>query len=61
MHAIMAGLLFWIFQKDCDFPWEAKEKKAMVILQNALCNAPVMKILDISNGIKQIVMGVDAS
>jgi len=30
-------------------------------LKEALCNTPVLKILDISDGTGQIVVGVDAS
>jgi hypothetical protein len=33
----------------------------MVILKEALCNAPVLKMLDVRDGAGQIVVGVDAS
>ena len=60
-YAIVAGPLFRILRKDVKFQWETEEKKAMAILKEALCNAPVLKTLDISDGAGQIVVGVDAS
>ena len=48
-------------RKDVEFQWETEEKKAMAILKEALCNAPALKTLDVSNGAGQIVVGVDAS
>jgi len=47
--------------KDIEFQWETKEQKAMAILKEALCNAPALKTLDVSDGAGQIVVGVDTS
>ena len=60
-YAIVAGPLFRILRKDVEFPWETEEKKAMAILKEALCNAPALKTLDVRDGARQIVVGVDAS
>jgi hypothetical protein len=47
--------------KDVEFHWETEEKKAVAILKEALSNASALKILDISDGAGQIVVGVDTS
>jgi len=60
-YAIVAGPLFRILRKDVEFQWETEEKKAMAILKEALCNAPALKRLDVSDGARQIVIAVDAS
>jgi len=60
-YAIVAGPVFQILRKDVEFQRETEEMKAMAMLKEALCNAPVSKTLDVSDGAGQIVMGVDAS
>jgi hypothetical protein len=60
-YAIVAGPLFRILRKDFEFQWETNEKKAMAMWKEALCNAPALKTLDVSDGAGQIVVGVDAS
>jgi hypothetical protein len=60
-YAIVAGPLFRILRKDIEFPWETEEKKAMAILKEALCNATALKTFDVTDGARQIVVGVDAS
>jgi hypothetical protein len=50
-----------MLQKDVEFQWETEEKTAMAILKEALCNAPALKTVDLSDGTGQIVVGVDAS
>jgi len=60
-YAIVAGPVFQILRKDVEFQWETEEKKAMAILKEALCNVPALKMLDVSDGAGQIVVGVDAS
>jgi len=60
-YAIVAGPLFRILRKDFEFQWETEEKNAMAILKEALCNAPALKTLDVSDGAGQIVVGVDVS
>jgi hypothetical protein len=47
-------------QKDVEFKWVTEEKKAMAIMKEALCNAPAWKMLHVSDGTGQIVVGVDA-
>jgi hypothetical protein len=46
-------------RKDIKFPCETEKKKALTILKKALCNAPGLKTLAISDGAGQIDMGVD--
>jgi len=48
-------------QKDVEFQLETEEKEAMAIQKAAICNAPVLMLLDVSNGAWQIVLVVDAS
>jgi hypothetical protein len=48
-------------RKDVEFQCETEEKKAMANLKEALCNAPALRTLDLSDGAGQIVVGVDAS
>jgi hypothetical protein len=60
-YAMVAGLLFRILRKDVEFQWETEEKKAMAILKEALCNAPALKTLDVSDGTGQILIRVGAS
>jgi hypothetical protein len=60
-YAIVAGPLFRILRKDVEFQWETEEKKAMAILKEALCNAPALNTLEVSDGAGQIVVGVNAS
>jgi hypothetical protein len=60
-YSIVTGLLFRILQKDIEFQWESDEKKAVAILTEALCNAPALKMLEVTNGTGQIFVGVDTS
>jgi len=59
--AMVAGPAFQILWTDIKSQWETEAKKAMIILMEALCNTPVSKTLDMSDGTGQIVVGVDAS
>jgi len=43
------------------FHWEPEGNKAMTMLKEALCNAPVLKTLDVNDGMRQIHVGVEAS
>jgi len=60
-YPIVAGPLCRIFWNDVEYQWETEEKKAMAILKEGLCTATALKMLDISDGAGQIVVGVDAS
>jgi len=44
------GPRFRILRKDIKFQWETEKQNAMAVLQEALCNAPALKTLDVSNG-----------
>jgi len=55
------GPRFRILRKDIKFQWETEKQNAMAVLQEALCNAPALKTLDVSNGAGWIVIRVDAS
>jgi hypothetical protein len=59
-YAIVAGLLFRYLQQDVKFQWEIEEKEVMAMFKEALCNAPALKTLDVSDGARQIVIGVEA-
>ena len=61
MYALFAGPLFQIFWKDFEFQWETEENRAMTIQKDALCNAPALRTLAVSDGTSQRVVGVDAS
>jgi len=40
---------------------EAEEQTAMAIMNEAVCNAPVLKMSDVSNATCQLVIGVDTN
>jgi len=50
-----------MLQKNVKCQWESEEKKAMAILKEALSNAPALKMLDVSEGTGEIVVGVDVN
>jgi len=50
-----------MLRQDVEFQWETEEKKSMAILKEAVCPAPALKTLDVSDGAGQIVVGVDSS
>jgi hypothetical protein len=58
---MVAWALFQILQKDVEFRWQSEHKVAMEALKYALCNAPALKMLDVSNYVGQIVLGLDTS
>jgi hypothetical protein len=60
-YAIVAGPLFRILRKDVKSQCETKEKNAMPILKEVLCNAHGLQMVDVIDGTGQIVVGVDPS
>jgi hypothetical protein len=48
-------------RKNIEFQWETEENNAMAIVNEAICNTPALKTLDISDGARHIVVGVDSS
>jgi hypothetical protein len=60
-YAIVAGPLFGFLWQDIEFQWETEAKRAMAMFKKALCNAPALKTIGVSDGAAQIVVGVDVS
>jgi len=60
-YVIVPGPLVRINQKDVDFEWETAKIHSIAILKEPVCDAPALRMFDVSHGAGQIVVGVEAS
>jgi hypothetical protein len=58
---MVAGHLFQILRKVVEFHWETEGKGVMAMLTVALWTAPALKMFDVRDGTKQIVVAADAT
>jgi hypothetical protein len=59
-YAVVEAPLSRMLQRTLSFNRSLRKKKAMAILEEALCNAPALKMFHVSNRAGQIAVGVDA-
>lgn len=61
VYAIVRGPQFRIWWKDIETHWETEDTNLIAILEEALCSAPALKMLDIRDSAGQIVICIDCS